>query len=281
MKKIKIEDKLSLRNEGKLEIVFIGSGTAFSESLGNNNIIIIKGDTHILVDFGLTAPFALKPVTGVDILDIENVLPTHSHSDHIGGLEYLTLKNRYFGQPNGKPRLTMIIPDEYRNVLWEESLKGGLRYNELGKYENEMSFDSYFDYVTPELIKKDGRVKHHINFKGINLEFFHTNHIPGQAVKTEDAFITYGLLIDSKVFFSGDTKFDKELIDEYEDKAEYFFYDFSFAPNPVHADIDSLRTLPEDLKKKIILMHYGDDYANHDHSDFYGLAVPGVRYIFD
>lgn len=281
MKKIKIEDKLSLRNEGKLEIVFIGSGTAFSESLGNNNIIIIKGDTHILVDFGLTAPFALKPVTGLDILDIENVLPTHSHSDHIGGLEYLTLKNRYFGQPKGKPRLTMIIPDEYRTVLWDESLKGGLRYNELGKYENEMTFESYFDYVTPTLVEKNGRIKHQIIFKGIELEFFHTNHIPGQAVKTEDAFITYGLLIDGKVFFSGDTKFDKELVEEYKDKADYLFHDCSFFPNPVHADIDSLRTLPEDLKKKIILMHYGDDYANHDHSDFHGLAEPGVRYIFD
>ena len=44
MKKIKIEDKLSLQNDGKLEIVFIGTGTAFSEKLGNNNILIIKGD---------------------------------------------------------------------------------------------------------------------------------------------------------------------------------------------------------------------------------------------
>ncbi|PKL80920.1 MAG: MBL fold metallo-hydrolase [Ignavibacteriae bacterium HGW-Ignavibacteriae-4] len=281
MKKLKIEDTLSLKNDGKLEIVFIGSGTAFSETLGNNNIIIIKGDTHILVDFGLTAPFALKPVTGLDILDIENVLPTHSHSDHIGGLEYLTLKNRYFGQPKGKPRLTMIIPDEYRTVLWEESLKGGLRYNELGKYENEMTFESYFDYVTPNITHENGRIKHHINFKGIDLEFFHTNHIPGQAVKTEDAFITYGLLIDGKVFFSGDTKFDDELIAEYEHKADYLFHDCSFFPNPVHADIDSLRTLSEELRKRIVLMHYGDDYENHDYSDFHSLAEPGVRYIFD
>jgi len=281
MKILKIENNLSLKNDGKLEIIFIGSGTAFSEVLGNNNILIVKGDTHILVDFGLTAPFKLKPITGVDILDIENVLPTHSHSDHIGGLEYLTLKNRYLGQPKGKPRITMIVPEEYKTVLWDESLKGGLKYNELGKDEPEMNFDSYFNSVIPKKIKKDGRVKHHINFKGIDLEFFHTNHIPGRAESAEDAFITYGLFIDGKVFFSGDTKFDKELIDQYKDKSEVLFHDCSFFPNPVHASIESLRTLSPELRKKIMLMHYGDDYANHEYSDFMGLAVPGVRYIFD
>lgn len=281
MKKVKIEDKLSLKNDGQLEIVFIGAGTAFSETLGNNNILIIKGDTHILVDFGLTAPFMLKPVTGVDILDIETILPTHSHSDHIGGLEYLTLKNRYFGQPQGKPRLTMIIPEEYKRVLWNESLKGGLRYNELGKYDNAMTFDSYFDSVTPHITEMHGRIKHHINYKGIDLELFHTNHIPGQAKSTEEAFITYGLFIDGRVFFSGDTKFDKELIDQYKDKSEFLFHDCSFVSNPVHASLDSLREMPPELRKKIILMHYGDDFADYDYDDFYGLAEPGIRYIFD
>lgn len=281
MKKLQIDNKLSLKNDGQLEIVFIGVGTAFSETLGNNNILVIKGDTHILVDFGLTAPFNINRVTGLDILDIETILPTHSHSDHIGGLEYLTLKNRYFGLSQGKPKLTMIITNEYKKVLWNESLKGGLRYNELSKYDEALVFEDYYDSVIPQKTENHGRIKHHLNYKGIDLEFFHTNHMPGQAKTAEEAFITYGLMIDEKVFFSGDTKYDKGLIDEYKDKSEIMFHDCSFNPNPVHACIDSLRELPEELRKKIVLMHYGDDFEKYDYSDFQGLAEPGVRYIFD
>ena len=269
-------------SHNQLEIIFIGTGTAFTQTLGNNNILIKKGEEHILVDFGITAPYNYEEMTGMSILDIENVLPTHSHSDHIGGLEFLTLKNRYMKQPIGQSSLNLIVPEEYEAVLWTESLKGGLKYNELGIQDGVMGIRDYFNVVNPEKCS-EGRTIYKIVYKGIKLEFFQTNHIPSEANSLEQAFITYGLFIDDKVFFSGDTKFDKNLLDFYKGRgAEYYFHDCAFGFNPVHANIDELLTIDEKLRSKMYLMHYGDDFEKHQEkiSKFKGLAEAGKSYKF-
>ena len=93
MKKIGCNQNLSLKNNGKLEIFFIGTGSAFAKAFNQNNFLIIKGNTHIMVDFGMTGPRALYQTAGLEVTDIEAVLPTHSHADHVGGIEALALTN--------------------------------------------------------------------------------------------------------------------------------------------------------------------------------------------
>ena len=281
MKILNRNEKLNLKNSGNLEIVFIGTGTAFTHNLSNNNIIIIKGDTHILVDFGYNAPFSLAENTGLSPKDIEVFLPTHSHSDHIGGVEYLILYNRYIGTKNfQKPKLKLITTNEYKKILWNNSLKGGLEWNEASE-DGKMKLEDYFDIFLADPISTFYRTKYKINFGGIDLEFFGTNHIPDSAKTQKQAFISYGLFIDNKVMFSGDTKFDKSLLDIYANEAQVIFHDCSFTKNPVHASIDELKTLPKEWRDKIYLMHYGDDWAERDVSDFAGLAKEAVSYVFE
>lgn len=277
-----LQKPLSLQNDGKLEIVFIGVGNAFSEKLHNLNLILVKGDKHILIDFGLRGPEGLKQNTGLMNHEIETILPTHSHSDHIGALELLTLTNRYIGRTVfKKPKLKMIITDEYKYQLWEHSLKGGLACNEINEFSEYLSFDDYYDVIRPTKVEKNGKIRHIVNYGDIKLEFFRTNHVPDIAKSAQEAFLSYGLMIDDKVLFSGDTKFDKGLIDEYGKQSEIIFHDSSFMPNPVHASIDELRTLPKEIRDKMLLMHYSDDYEGKDTTGFKGLAEEGVRYIFD
>lgn len=280
MNQMPCNKQLSLVNDGQLEVVFLGTGTSFTQELYQTNYLIVKGNTHILVDFGMTGPAALRNVLGIPIEDIRVVLPTHSHADHIGGLENLSLINRYISVPRGLAKLKMIITDEYRDILWNMSLKGGLRFNERDDQQRYLTFEDYFDPIVPTEFGDVSRRRHRLEYGGVSIELFHTNHIHGEATDVQSAFVTYGMLIDDRVFVSGDTKFDRDLIDMYADRAEIMFHDASFHPVQVHASIDELRTLPSEIKKKMLLMHYPDNYMEVDASDFSGYAIPGMRYIF-
>ncbi|MFN8359758.1 MAG: MBL fold metallo-hydrolase [Candidatus Kapaibacterium sp.] len=282
MKILPIDGKLSLTNDGELEVFFIGTGSAFAKKHYQTNFLIIKGDKHILVDFGTTGPVALDATAGLDVPDIEVFLPTHSHCDHIGGVEYLALMNRYVGMKFlGKPKLNMIINKIYEKVLWEMSLRGGMEWNEVNGEGKRLGFADFFDVVRPTIKMREPREVWEVNFGGIHLELFRTNHIPEQAPSPDEAFITYGLFIDGRIFISGDTKFDRELIDQYADRSEWMFHDTQINPNPVHACLPELKTLPEHIKQKMFLVHYPDGAENNPIDGFAGWAVQGARYIFD
>lgn len=273
-------DKLSLKNDGELEVFFIGVGSAFAARHHQTNFLLIKGDTHIMVDFGMTGPVALLETAKLKPQDIEVVLPTHSHADHVGGIECLGLINRYVSIPFlKKPKIQIIINPEYQRILWDQSLRGGMQSNEVegGK---PLYFGDYFDVIRPIWKTAQPREIFEINFAGINLEIFRTNHYPSQATNWQDAFVSFGLFIDDRIFISCDTQFDRELIDLYSEISEVMFHDVQFFPGAVHAPLNDLKSLPDNIKRKMFLMHYSDDWEKYNIDDFAGWTQQGVRYIF-
>jgi hydroxyacylglutathione hydrolase len=278
----KPDGQLRLANDGNLEVFFIGTGSAFAQEHYQTNFLIIKGERHVLVDFGTTGPIAFPTTTGCSLTDIETIFPTHSHFDHIGGIEHLALLNRYVGMTTqNRPKLKMVINEQYQRVLWEMTLRGGMEWNEVNREGERLNFTDFFDIVRPTLKISSPREVWEVNYEGIHLEIFRTNHLPKQPFPWQQGFITYGLFVDHRVFVSGDTVFDTELLNMYSDRAEYFFHDCSFMPNPVHACLSELRTLPDEIKKRMFLVHYPDNSHQHDISDFAGLTRQGYRYIFD
>lgn len=275
-------EKLSLTNNGELEIFFIGVGSAFALKNNQTNFLIIKGDKHILVDFGMSGPRAINDVAGLKPTDIEVVLPTHSHADHVGGVEALALMNRYVGQRFlKKPKLKMIIDENYQRVLWTHTLQGGLEWNEKDMVTaQKLSFSDFFEVIRPHWKAFSPREVFEVQHGDIHLEIFRTNHIPEQSSAWEASFISYGLFIDGRVLFSGDTKFDLDLIDMYASKAEVIYHDVQFFPGAVHAPLDDLRKLPAEIKSKMFLVHYADTYDAQNVQGFAGWTQQGVRYCF-
>ena len=119
-------ESLPLTTDGSLRIVFIGTGSAFAKRRRKSNILVIQGNHHLLIDCVTQRPLALNDL-GLSVLDVRCYHPTHSHADHIGGLEEVALMNRY--TPNiSKP--DMIILRDYQDILWSKSLAGGCEYCE-------------------------------------------------------------------------------------------------------------------------------------------------------
>ena len=77
---------LPLTTDGHLRVVFIGVGSAFSKRNRQSNMLLIQGEHHVLVDCGTQGPLALNDI-GLNVLKVRCYLPTHSHAEHIGGME--------------------------------------------------------------------------------------------------------------------------------------------------------------------------------------------------
>jgi ribonuclease BN (tRNA processing enzyme) len=271
-----------LTNDGDLEIFFLGVGNAGTLDHYQTSIIIIKGDTHVLVDFGMYGPLALRHVAGLALHDVGVFLPTHSHADHIGGVELMALHNRYFAtRVLKKPKLNMVITPEYQRILWDCSLRGGLEWNEEQEDgRRKLSFGDYFNTIKPTWKTAQPREIHEVTIGDLTLELFRTNHIPEQADDWEASFVSYGLFIDGRIFYSADTQFDHELLNLYKRDADYFFHDVQFFPGAVHAPLDDLMTLPEEIRNSMFLTHYADSHSEFNTANFLGLAQQGSRYIF-
>jgi len=255
-----LRGNLSLSNDGQLSLFPIGSGSAFTKKLYQNNLLIIKGNTHLLIDCGTRAPEALHRL-GLPVTEINNFLITHSHADHVGGLEEVILMGRYVSRT--KP--SIIITKEYQKILWNQSMCGGAAMNEVhdGK---PLEFEDYWTILRPRQVKNFNRDTHQIQFENLKLTLFRTKHYPDNAPTWKESAYSIGCIIDDRILFTGDTRFDPELLQEFTSRfpIELIFQDVQFFPGGVHSPFDDLKTLPAELKAKMLLMHYPDTWQTHE-----------------
>ena len=272
---------LKLSNDGNLQLVFAGVGSAFTKAQYQTNLLIIKGKDHLLVDCGTKCTQSLFEL-GIPITSIENILITHSHADHIGGLEEIALLGRYVT----KKKPNMVISETYQHILWDMSLRGGAAYNEeiCGDI---LSFKDFFNINRPKMLHDFPRETLSAKVGSIDLKMFRTMHIPDVSNAWNNSFWSCGIIIDERVMFTSDTRFDRDLIESYCSKFnfEVIFHDCQFFTGGVHASIEELNTLPADIKAKMILVHYGDNFKSFEQkvSDygFKGLGQQHISYVFD
>ncbi len=272
------DNKLNLKNNGDLSVFFIGVGSAFSKVNNQTNFLIIKGDDHVMVDCGTKASQALFNI-GVSVMDIDKWIITHSHADHIGGLEEAILMNKFVKAS----KTNLILTKEYSKILWNYSLKGGSSFNARIK-DNFVNLDFYANVIDPEKVKGLERDTYEYNAGKINVKLIRNKHIPDNAKSWKDSFWSLGLLIDERILFSCDMRYDKDYIDFCENNwnIEYIFHDCQFFTGGVHASYEELKKLPDDIKKKIFLVHYGDNYNDFspEKDGFTGFAKQSQYYIF-
>ena len=273
--------KFSLANSGDLEIFFIGVGSAFTKRQYQTNLLVIKGEDHLLIDCGTRCAQAFYEL-GIPIAEVKHFLITHSHADHVGGLEEVALTGRY----SNKRKPIMIINETYQHLLWDMSLRGGAAYNEE-EARLMLTFEDFFDIIRPTTITDFPRETFGTRVGKIDIKMMRTKHVPDSSSDWLSSFWSCGVIIDDRIMFTSDTRFDYDLIDHYEKRFNFeaIFHDCQFFTGGVHASLEELNRLQVEYKNKIYLTHYGDNWEDYldrvEGFGFAGLAKQHVYYNFD
>lgn len=275
----KFENTIQLTNDGELSLFFIGAGSAFSKKYFQTNLLIIKGQTHILVDCGTLCSYALSAEYNFPVSNIDNLILTHLHADHMGGVEEMALIGKYVG----KKKINLIIQNSFKKTLWKNSLSGGIKYSDSGVKK----FNDYFNQVEPKLIQKKPFEIWETDFNGINVKLFRTCHVTEKPLLKRNSQFSQGVIIDNRVLFTGDTQFNKAQLDwivqNYDIEAIFHDCDISDTYGGVHAPYNLLMTLPASIKGKMYLCHYNAnrDKKNARADGFADFVQRGQYYVFD
>ncbi|WP_342771469.1 MBL fold metallo-hydrolase [Paenibacillus sambharensis] len=219
-----------------MKIQMLGTGSAFAKNYFNNNALLTAESFTLMLDCGITAPAALHKL-GVPLAALDGILISHLHGDHVGGLEEIAFRMKF--ELQRKP--VLYIPEPLAETLWNHTLKGTMQTEEA------QSLDAYFDVHRLE----EGSV--HSIHPGIQVELIRTEHIKGRN--------SYSFVFNDKLFYSADMRFTPQLVtDMVRNRGCVVFHDCQLhPPGAVHATLDELLTLPEDVQRSVYLMHYGDD----------------------
>ncbi len=254
-----------------MKLTFIGTGSAFTMSNFQSNMLLEDSGKRLLIDCGGDIRHALaKAGLGAEAIDALYV--SHLHADHIGGIEWLAF-SRLFGK---EPKPDLYINERLATTLWENSLRGGMASHQ-GVI---LTLDHFFDSV------------HRIPQNGA----FRWGHAECQLVQTVhymdgyEIVPSYGLImrVDSnpaagEVFLTTDTQFAPNQIMDFYRRASTIFQDCETSDHRsgVHAHYTELVTLPEEIRAKMWLYHYQDGALPDARKDgFAGFVERGQAFEF-
>lgn len=251
------------------KLIFLGSGSALSTHTGNfqsNMILQTHAEQNLLIDCGTDIRFSLTE-QGLSYEDITDIYISHTHADHSGGLEWLAF-NSYF---KSHTRPTLHINKQLANVLWNETLKGG-----LSTISGEItSLETYFAL---DLLEANSAFR----FGTLECQIFQTIH----CMSGFNLMPSFGLLItvnNKKILITTDTQFQPLEMREFYNKADLIFHDCETnkTKSGVHAHYSELSKLDPQTKNKMWLYHYNDNdlsLINAQQDGFLGFVKKGQQF---
>lgn len=228
----------------RFEVIVLGVGDTFSERHRSTALLLVCDGFHLAIDCPDMYRSVLRSAADragrtLSISDIDHVLITHVHGDHMNGLEGIAFYKHF---AEGK-RLRLVSSPEVRAVIWEERLKASMGVLWDGERFRSMTFDDYFEYVplswTVESVVGPFRIRARRT----------RHHLPTSALLIEAAGRTLG--------YSSDTAFDPELIAFFE-PADLIVHETNLGP--AHTPYAALAALPAELRRRMRLIHYPDGF---------------------
>ena len=219
-----------------MELLFLGRGSAFNTSEGNNSAYFIDKNELFLIDCGESIFERIIERNLLDGVSCVNVMITHTHSDHVGSIGSLIMYCYYVIHKS----INIIIS---KDSLYKDDLINLIRIfgctNDMYSIVYDDEFDNKYSLFN-------------------SIKYMKTNHVK--------EIPSYGILFnttDGALYYSGDTS-DLDNIsdlinsDVVIDKI-YVDTTSSDVANSVHVYIGNLYELiPIDLRDKVYCMHVND-----------------------
>ena len=239
-----------------LKIIILGSGNAFAHAnqFQSCHYIEFEKTYSILLDCG---PAILQAVQAaeVNVDNLEYLLISHLHGDHIAGIPFLLLHYKFIVQRFSKP-LKIIGPPGLTKQL--EQLLQGNYPNLLNK--EEKLFEVYEIQLHEEKTL----------FDTITIKSYEANHFNN----------AYGYTIqkdDLKVIYSGDNEFKPDQLDEFT-YGTVLIHELTTMSETRggHTSWNLLKEYIDDILSKVgkvIAVHTGEDVRNEPESTFDGKII--------
>lgn len=225
---------------------FLGTGAAHAVELGSSSAVLERdGKPLLLIDCG---PDTLDRYLAAYGEPPQNIYITHTHMDHVGGMERLFTRLWFNDALRGRTRVfahAALVPwlqarvADYPGVLAE----GGVNYWEAFRLV-PCSRGFWLD--------------------GLWFDVFATRHHRPDT--------SFGIGLHGSFVFTGDTRPIPEVLAHYALEPALIAHDCGVAGNPSHTGIDDIeRDYAAGLRKRLLLYHYGSA------ADGAALAARGYR----
>lgn len=253
-----------------MKLLFLGAGSAFTfgtDNFQSNLLLVSEQGDKLLLDCGSDIRFSLYKA-GFSYLDVTDIYVSHLHADHVGGLEYIGLIQKFDPRCD---RPNLYLSKELAGDLWQRTLSGGMRAIE----DDIAELDTYFK-VHP--VEHNG----YFEWQGVQFNLIKVIHVENPYLPMP----SYGLffeLLGTKVFITTDTQLRLEVIGKYYEEADLIFHDCETSrfPSTVHAHYNQLATLPERIKRKMWLYGYQPGLLPDAQRDgFLGFVSRGQTFEF-
>lgn len=211
---------------------FLGTGAAHAVELGSSAVVLERdGEPLLLVDCGPDTLDRYRAAYG----DLPRAIYiTHTHMDHIGGMERLFTRAWFDEALRGRIRIfchAALVPwlqtrvADYPGVLAE----GGVNYWEAFRLV-PCTRGFWLD--------------------GLWFDVFATrHHRPGTS---------FGLALAGSFVYTGDTRPIPEALDQYAGNGELVAHDCGLHGNPSHTGVEDIeREYAAALRAQLLLYHYG------------------------
>lgn len=250
-----------------MELKFLGHGGAFATSKeGNSNACLTINGRNLLIDFGVVSNTVWREHWGKSFNDISALFLSHIHLDH-ACLETFFF-HRYFLPLSDKAgqfvKPKLFASPVVINELWEH-LKPS-----MGLYRNEVLHLTNF---------VDCHSCSEFEFEKVRFKLIKNDHIKS-SFGDKDAYGLFFTLNGVKVYWSSDSV---NINLKYIQAADLVFHDCETLKgirSRVHAHYLDLRRLPEEMKKKMWLMHYGPNNLQPEKDGFAGFVTKDQEFVF-